>query len=745
MRVSSSEVWGDTLSGPLRPLLQQFHNAVDEYPENIALICTHQDADLYGIPNPTQPSDTNIENRSYLRWTFKGFSTGVERLKAGLESLGVQRGMAIVTLLPNCAEFALTWWAAMELGAVMAPLDPRRLSNVVECSHMLKTIIDATNNTPPVIMAWRCEHLQSAAIKPLNTHANIVISSSQGFQNCVPFRDLMETQPPRSGCTQSNETIELKPSSGSIDASILFTSGSTALPKGVWRSHSLQALLAYRVFTGHGYETLPGDLWCSVAHHSHSVGITSMIAPMLLGAGVVYPGGTFSPDSTTEVLFRERCTHILLVPAMINSIAESIGQRNQDRPTLKAVMVAASPSTLQHMQDCFDILGARGVCFRYGSTEGTGCVSDVVSDAGRLLNRDHHLTVGRPIPGTKVKICRPDSSGTVRHALPCGTVGEIHFSGPLGYPNIYIGREDTDDVCYVDGDGRRWFLTGDEGVMDQDGNLFIVGRIKDIIIRGGENISPQAIEACLANNAALASISIQIVGQPDPISGETPIAIVNGSLDVGKIARQIHRTILNRMGPVWNPQEVIHLNQLGLDDWPKTSLGKTHKAALRELVRKRYNSRQNHKMNTTHHSENGWDVNSLRDKVLAIWAGAVGVEEDDLPLNSTISEFADSLTVARVRGELRRGIPGLEKLSTQDVSDGDTLSAQVEMIIRRISGTESHRSETRNDDGQTSINVVDMVSPHPFSIIVVSILLMVGLRSIPLLSQVVSRQRNNLL
>lgn len=727
-----SETWSDVAPDQRPPLLDQFHNAIRQYPENTALVCLHQDANLYGIASQAQTADADAENRSYLRWSFQALGAGVQRLKAGLESLGVRRGTVIITLLPNCAEFALTWWAAMELGAVVAPLDARRLSNITESSHMLKTILEATNNTPPVVVAWEAQLFQSRAFQSVHVHAKIAVSNWQLSQDCIPFRDVMG-RPKLSFIGHSPETAT-DHDTKSIDASILFSSGSTSLPKGIWRSHALQAALAYRVFQGNGSETMPGDLWASVVPNCHSLGIISLVAPALVGAGVVYPGEAFSAGDAVDALLRERCTHMMLVPAMIDSFAESLGSGNQAIARLKAVMISSAPPTAQHVQTCFDVLGARGVCIRYGTTEGVACISDVVSETRHLLNHRHQLSAGRPIPSAGVKICRPGSTNAGRPALPCGTAGEIHYSGPLGYPHMYVGQEDTDDICYVDGGGRRWFITGDEGVIDVDGNLFITGRIKDIIIRGGENLSPAAIEACLAENPSLASISIQIVAQPDPISGEAPIAIVHGTSNIATMAREIHRTVLKAMGPIWNPHEVIHINELGLDDWPKTSNGKIKKETLREMLRQRYEARQGDEINTIQPPRRDSDGSSVRERLHGIWAAAVGVGEDDLPFNSPISEFADSLTIARVRGELRRNIPGLEKISLLDIAAGDTLEAHIEKITKKLGGKDVPVADTERNNSHPDIGVADMVSPALLPLRR-SVLLMVDCRSIPLASR----------
>lgn len=182
-----SEVWGDALPELPLSVSDQFRQAVQRYPNNTALVCTHQDANLYDVPS-IATTDT------YLRWNFQSLYDGVQRCKAGLISLGAQQGMPIITLLPNGAEFVLVYWAAVELGAVIVPLDPRRLSNVAEGKHMIETGISAAegNTAPPIIIAANSSFFEGEVLKSQPALAKVVVESA-GAEH-VSFQSLMQVQ-----------------------------------------------------------------------------------------------------------------------------------------------------------------------------------------------------------------------------------------------------------------------------------------------------------------------------------------------------------------------------------------------------------------------------------------------------------------------------------------------------------------------------------------------------------------------
>lgn len=154
-------------------------------------------------------------------------------------------------------------------------------------------------------------------------------------------------------------------------------------------------------------------------------------------------------------------------------------------------------------------------------------------------------------------------------------------------PTVYMERPDEDEFCYTDPQGQRWLVTGDLGLVDEGGQLYIIGRSKDMIIRGGENIAPAAIESRLAENPNLSRLAIQIVGAPDPIAGQVPVAVIEASAERLKlVAKEIHDTVLAKMGPMFVPTQILPLQELGLATWPRTTTGKIKKPPVADAVEK---------------------------------------------------------------------------------------------------------------------------------------------------------------
>lgn len=754
MATSLSELWGPAAGEDIPSTLERFHKAIVQYPDNIALVCTHQSSDLYGI-HSTQPHPAGSngalqslpgKSGQYLRWTFRDLKAGVDRLVSSLKSLGVREGTAIVTLLPNGAEFSLLWWAAMELGAVMAPLDSRRLQNQEEVAHMLATIAKGIADKQEFLFVSHTrEQICATIIASHPALARVVVQPEPRFHgdDILAFSELMESLEQMASNDVDRPITTLRRfGNETTDSCIVFTSGSTSLPKGVKRCYPLQSLIACEVFVPAEYDTVPGDLWCASAPNNHSVGTATLISPMTAGAGTLFAGPRFSAEATAEALVREPCTHMLLVPSMVNLLADALTDTgNKGQTQLKAIMVAGSPPTRSVLERCFDVLGASGVCIRYGSTEGIACNSPVASNVEALISADGQVSSGMPARGTGVKICDPNDPDPEHPPLPRGQPGEIHFSAPFSEQGLYVGRVDTDDVCYADRNGKRWFISGDQGIISTDGRLSVVGRYKDMIIRGGENISPLTIETCLAGDEKLAGEIIHIVGRPDNLSGEVPVAVVSGDADVKAMAKEIHRVTSQSMGPLWIPEEVISLKTLGLEDWPKTALGKINKRTLREHVGQHqlenmpkpngvlhanevsYANEISHEESASHadessHKNKFWRASEgvrngaidWRQHVLNIWAGVLGLEATDVPVDSPVLQIADSLMLARVRGQVRREVAGQEKLSLRDLTEAVTISGQIEVIMSRMNGKDPETArEHEAQSQQSSPGVASMV------------------------------------
>jgi acyl-CoA synthetase (AMP-forming)/AMP-acid ligase II len=187
-------------------------------------------------------------------------------------------------------------------------------------------------------------------------------------------------------------------------------------------------------------------------------------------------------------------------------------------------------------------------------------------------------TSGTAIPTSKLRVCVPDSNGEL---VPRGTPGELHCGGLPIIKEYWLGAEERGhEAFYDDGEGR-WIRTGDQAVMEGNGEVRIVGRYKDMIIRGGENISPSAIESILLSRFDLTA---EIVALPDEIVGEIPIAIVKKKKGQQVDVFQVRELLAKELGAGWVPEEIVDVESLGIDDYPRTTSGKVQKNKLREIL-----------------------------------------------------------------------------------------------------------------------------------------------------------------
>jgi acyl-CoA synthetase (AMP-forming)/AMP-acid ligase II len=217
-----------------------------------------------------------------------------------------------------------------------------------------------------------------------------------------------------------------------------------------------------------------------------------------------------------KALSLHACTHACLVPTALHSLIDHAERDGLTFPALKDVCLAGASVTPHNLRQVVKTLGSKGVSTGFGMTEGSPVWVAATPDPETLITGDDTIS-GSASPGVSVKICASDST----LPLPRGQPGEIHESGP-GVIAGHLGDETGLENFYVDG-GRSWFKTGDRAVMHSDGRVSIVGRHKDMILRGGDNIAPAAIEAVLSQ---FSGAEAQVFAALDPIAGEVPVAIV---------------------------------------------------------------------------------------------------------------------------------------------------------------------------------------------------------------------------
>lgn len=459
--ISFSQASGESLATDLPSVWESLEASATIWKDKLALACLHQPADLYGV-NPDYSA-------SYLRWTYQTLLKVVNEVTVKLSQSGIQPGQSIATFLPKGAEFVVTFWAAHKLGCTFVPINPNTLLNTAETLHILEVAKASVIVLQDDAAAANIDSLALSFISKV-----IVSGSKSGW---TPFAELVKP---------SDHLVEAETVARSKIVTILFTSGTTSLPKGCPHSDlTLNAFMANLALGGMS----ENDVFCSVLPNNHAMGYFYCLYFFCHGGAVVFPSAIFEAKSMLDALEMELCTHACLVPTALYALLQSLASR-PIRPKLSLVDVclAGASITPENMKQVVNELGSRGVSTGFGMTEGSPVWTAYSTNVETLIRGDVTL-VGTASPGATIKICAPEST----QPLPRGQQGEIHQTGP-GLISGYIGLASDN---FYEADARRWFVTGDQAVMYDDGMVSITGRYKDIIIRGGENIAPSSIEVIL--------------------------------------------------------------------------------------------------------------------------------------------------------------------------------------------------------------------------------------------------------
>lgn len=607
---------------------ERFDQVTKDYPDELALICTHQRPGLYGLG----PTETG--NDYHGKWTYRQLREGVARLSVSLEQLGLAEGCLLFIVLGNSIEHVLATFAGYRLGCIHVSIHPQGLSNPTEAKHIVQTVLD---NKPSLRAAFLVKDRETAGqfdqLFPNLDCTKIIVEEHR--DSWVSFVHLMNPEVDEKSSTSTSKP----PRATSPETSIFFTSGTTSLPKAcimdvpAWIT-SLGSRSTFGSFA-------PGNRVLVLVPCSHVLGYMGQMFALTHGATLIYTSYfAFQPQATMEILHRERCTHIVMVSALAHAFItanSSARRRIQPLDTVIFSGMTLSADILKEFQETVRTLAIENL---YGMTEGAFCSTGRVEDIKTIV-RDGFVAAGLPMLGSRVRICAPGS----RSPLPCGVAGEVHHSG-YQTARAYIGVDS--EAFYVDEEGCPWYITGDQAAIYEDGLLYPIGRYKELIIRGGKNISPAAIEAVLNRDSELQLLNPQVVPLPDPVAGEVPVIVVNKDLrdDQG---RRIIKVILSQMGPTYAPNKIISIQSLGKDAYPRTTSGKVQKMKLAALVRKHEEDQL-----AERHRNVSLDDLAWHHRVVHIWAETLGTKNTDLDLHAKLSERLDSITSMRVHAKIRR-------------------------------------------------------------------------------------------
>jgi fatty-acyl-CoA synthase len=436
-----------------------------------------------------------------VRFTWAELNSAVDRLARGLLGFDLEKGDRLGVWSPNRCEWALTQYATAKLGVILVNINPAYRTSELEYA----------------LRQSGCRVLVAAPEFKGADYRAMVEEVRDGLPALeqVVFFDSPEWDALAAGDRGPDET-ELRARMDELDfddpINIQYTSGTTGRPKGATLTHHNILNNALLLSDALGYTE--ADRVCIPVPLYHCFGmVIGNLACTLSGACIVYPEAAFDPLATLDAMATERCTSVYGVPTMF--IAELGHPRFSefDLTSLRTGIMAGSPCPIEVMRRVGSEMGIEEMTIAFGMTE-TSPASTVVRPDDTLEHRCE--TVGQAMPHTEIKIVDPVSERTVVR----GESGEFRTRGYLVMSGYWDEPERTAEAI----DSAGWMHTGDLATMDEDGYVRIVGRIKDMIIRGGENVYPREIEEFLYGHPAVADV--QVVGVPDERLGEEVMAWV---------------------------------------------------------------------------------------------------------------------------------------------------------------------------------------------------------------------------
>ena len=497
--------------------------------------------------------DALVEIASGRRWTYAELDRDVNSFARGLIAAGIAKGDRVGVWSPNCAEWTITQYATAKIGAVLVNVNPayrtHELAYALNQSGM-RLLVSATDfktsDYRRMVDDVRPEcHALERVVYIGTADWDEVIDEGAGLPDTAV--------PERMSTLDNTDPINIQ-----------YTSGTTGFPKGATLSH--RNILNNGFFTTETINFTERDRLAIPVPFYHCFGmVMGNLGCTTHGAAMIIPAAGFDPEVTLRAVVDEKCTGVYGVPTMFIAMQNAPGFENYDLSTLRTGVMAGSPCPVEVMKRCVSEMHMDEVSICYGMTE-TSPVSTQTRSDDDLDRRT--ATVGAVHPHVEIKVVDPATGDTVPRDEP-GEFCTRGYSVMLGY---WDEPEKTAEA--IDEDG--WMHTGDLAVMREDGYCQIVGRIKDMVIRGGENVYPREIEEFLYTHPDIEDV--QVVGVPDEKYGEELCAWVQMRADAAPVdAAAVREFCTGKLAHYKIPRYVMVV-----DEFPMTVTGKVRKVEMRE-------------------------------------------------------------------------------------------------------------------------------------------------------------------
>ena len=514
------------------------------------------------------------------RYTYAEFRDEVERVARGLMALGIQRGHHVGIWATNYSEWVLTQFATAKIGAVMVNVNPayrtHELAYVLEQSEanaliligkfrnsdyaaMLNEVVpELKDSNPGELRSSRFPYLRNVVyIPPHDEGADASTPAGMWDWDEVVARHT-QVSPSHLAARQA----ECRPDD---PINIQYTSGTTGNPKGAMLTH--HNLVANAVYVGDAIELTEIDRLCIPVPFYHCFGcVMGNLGCITHGSAIIIASEHFDPLKTLQALERERCTALYGVPTMF--IAQ-LGQADFDSfdvSSLRTGIMAGSPCPIEVMRQVIDRMGADQMTIAYGQTEASPVITQTLTTDS--IER-RVSTVGKVLPGVEARVVDPETGQVVGPEVQ----GELQTRSSMVMRGYYNMAEAT--ASAIDEEG--WLHTGDLATVDDDGYYKITGRLKDMIIRGGENVYPREIEEFLYTNPKISDV--QVIGVPDERFGEEIMAWVMLKPGETAEAEEIRDFCRGKIAHFKVPRYVKVTTS-----FPMTVTGKIQKFRMREMA-----------------------------------------------------------------------------------------------------------------------------------------------------------------
>ncbi len=505
-----------------------------------------------------------------LRMNYKEFNMLCRKAARGLMKLGVKKGEHIAAWSSNTPEWVVSQFATGKMGAVLVTVNTNY--RTAELEYLLKqsdsttiilmeqykdaSYIDMVYEIVPELKTSEPGKLESSTLPFLK---NVIVMGDKRFPGTYSWQDILDMA---DGVTEEELDEQMATLKQSEVINMQYTSGTTGFPKGVMLTHSNIVNNAYNVASA--MKLTDQDRLCIPVPFFHCFGcVMGTLACATVGATMV-PVQEFSPKAVLETVEKEKCTALHGVPTMFIAELNDPEFEKYDLSSLRTGIMAGSNCPIEVMKAVNEKMGATEITIAYGQTESSPVITQTRTNDPLELRVE---TVGKALPEVEVKIVKP---GTMEE-VPRGVQGELCTRGYHVMDGYYKNPDATREAI----DAEGWLHTGDLAVMDENGYCRVTGRLKDMIIRGGENIYPREIEEFLYRHPKV--LDVQVVGIPDSVYGEEVMAWIILKDGESATAEEIKEYCKGKISRHKIPRYIEFT-----ESYPMTASGKIQKFKLRE-------------------------------------------------------------------------------------------------------------------------------------------------------------------